>query len=146
MGASPTSLVVTSMARTSNVRSSIPRWILRQSSHGVATGSRDRGEGRFVPPCLRVQRDNSPPDCCLIRLTPLALTFDLDPGAVDQEVQRGLRTAMGELHREGRLAAAQRGSKAGTVQSSPISRSRLSTNPVVGRSAMPKSTFIVRPV
>jgi hypothetical protein len=34
--------------------------------------------------------------------------------------------------------------KSGTSQSRPINRSRLSTNPVVCRRAMPKSTFIVR--
>jgi hypothetical protein len=34
----------------------------------------------------------------------------------------------------------------GTVQSRPIRRRRLSTNPVVCRSAMPKRTFIVRQV
>jgi len=36
--------------------------------------------------------------------------------------------------------------KSGTAQSSPVRRSRLSTNPVVWRSAMPNSTFIVRQV
>jgi len=36
--------------------------------------------------------------------------------------------------------------KSGTAQSRPISRSRLSTKPVVCRSAMPNSTFIVRQV
>ena len=58
-------------------------WILRQTRHGFATGSRNRGEGRFVPPCLCVRRENhfashliprikcfcSNPDCFLIRLT-----------------------------------------------------------------------------
>jgi hypothetical protein len=34
----------------------------------------------------------------------------------------------------------------GTAQSRPIRRSRLSTNPVVWRSAIPNSTFIVRQV
>jgi hypothetical protein len=36
--------------------------------------------------------------------------------------------------------------KSGTTQSSPVSRSRLSTKPVVWRSAIPKSTFIVKQV
>jgi hypothetical protein len=36
--------------------------------------------------------------------------------------------------------------KSGTAQSKPISRTRLSTNPVVCRSAIPNSTFIVRQV
>jgi len=36
--------------------------------------------------------------------------------------------------------------KSGTAQSGPISRSRLSTNPVVWRSAIPNNTFIVRQV
>jgi len=34
--------------------------------------------------------------------------------------------------------------KSGTAQSRPISRNRLSTNPVVWRSAMPNNTFMVR--
>jgi hypothetical protein len=34
--------------------------------------------------------------------------------------------------------------KSGTTQSSPVSRSRLSTKPVIWRSAIPKSTFLVR--
>ena len=55
MGASPTSLVVNPAARISSVCSSIPMWILRQTR-------------RLVPPCLRVRRENSPPDCFLIRL------------------------------------------------------------------------------
>jgi hypothetical protein len=38
----------------------------------------------------------------------------------------------------------QRVLKSGTLQSRPISRSRLSTNPVVCRRAIPNSTFIVR--
>jgi hypothetical protein len=36
--------------------------------------------------------------------------------------------------------------KSGTAQSRPIRHNRLSTNPVVCRSAMPKRTFIVRQV
>jgi hypothetical protein len=36
--------------------------------------------------------------------------------------------------------------KSGTDQSSPLNCRRLSTKPVVCRSAMPKSTFIVRQV
>ena len=36
--------------------------------------------------------------------------------------------------------------KSGTAQSRPSSRSKLSTNPVVCLSAMPKRTFIVRQV
>ena len=46
---------VNSAARISSVCSSIPIWILRQTR-------------RFVPPCLRVCRENSPPDCFLILL------------------------------------------------------------------------------
>ena len=36
--------------------------------------------------------------------------------------------------------------KSGTVYSSPVNRSRLSTKPVVCRSAIPNSTFMVRQV
>ena len=35
----------------------------------------------MVPPCLRVRRETSPPDCFLIRLTPPAFTLGLDPAA-----------------------------------------------------------------
>ena len=77
MGASPTSLVVNSAARISSVCSSIPMSILRQTR-------------RLVPPCLRVRRENSPPDCFLILLTPLPFALDRDPGAIYQEVQRPL--------------------------------------------------------
>ena len=47
IGASPMSLVVTSIARTSSVCSSIPRWILRQTR-------------RLAPPCLRAFHSPSP--------------------------------------------------------------------------------------
>lgn len=35
---------------------------------------------------------------------PLAFTLDLDPGAVDQQVQRAVRTAVGNVHLQGLLA------------------------------------------
>ena len=77
---------------------------------------------------------------------PLPFALDLDAGAIDQEVQRPLRPAIGDIDLQRLLPAAQRGSKSGTAQSRPISRSKLSTNPVVCLSAMPKSTFSVRQV
>jgi hypothetical protein len=64
--------------------------------------------------------------------------------AVDQQFWRAVRAAIGDVDDQGLLRAAERGAKSGALQSSPISRSRLSTNPVVCRSAMPNSTFIVR--
>ena len=68
MGASPTSLVVNSAARISSVCSSIPMWILRHTR-------------RLAPPCLRVRRENSPPDCFLILLsTVVGLTPTLAGG------------------------------------------------------------------
>jgi len=88
------SLLVTSTARISSVCSSIPRWTFRQTR-------------RFGPPCLRVRRENSPPDCFLILLTPLAFAFDLDPCAVDQEMQRALRPPMRDVHGQRLLATAQ---------------------------------------
>ncbi len=85
------SLLVTSTALISNVCLSIPRWTLRQTR-------------RFAPPCLRLRRANSPPDCLLTLLSPLAFALDLDPGAVDQEMQRTLRPTMQDVHRKGLLA------------------------------------------
>ena len=55
-------------------------WILRQTR-------------RFVPPCLRA--------------LPLAFAFDLDAGAVDQEVERALRAAIGDVDLQGLLATAK---------------------------------------
>ena len=78
---------VNSAARIPSVCSSIPMWILRHTR-------------RFVPPCLRLRRANSPPDCLLTLLSPLSFAFDLDPPRrfartggtyrldVDQQVQR----------------------------------------------------------
>jgi hypothetical protein len=131
MGASPTSLLVTSTARISSVCSSIPRWTLRQTQ-------------RFAPPCLRAFHSPSP--------------LDLDPCAVDQQMQRTLRRSMRDVHRKGLLAPLGECAirlpgngrlsvlKSGTSQFRPIRQSRLSTNPVVCRRAMPKSPFIVRQV
>ena len=76
---------------------------------------------------------------------PFPFALDLDARAVDQQVQRALRAAVGMFtfrvfcRRESVL-------KSGTAQSRPVSRRRLSTKPVVCRSAMPKRTFIVRQV
>jgi hypothetical protein len=118
MGASPTSLVVNSAARISSDFSSIPMWILRQTR-------------RLEPPCLRAFHSPSP--------------STLIPVLSTKQVQRALRAAVGDVDLQG-LLAADRVLKSGTAQSRPISRSRLSTNPVVCRSAMPNSTFIVRQV
>lgn len=63
---------------------------------------------RLGPPCLRVQRENSPPDCFLIRFTPLTFALDLDPGAVDQQMQRTLRPPMRDVHGKALLATAER--------------------------------------
>ena len=88
-------MLVTSTALISNVCSSIPRWTLRQTR-------------RFAPPCLRLRRANSPPDCLLTLLSPLAFPLDLDPGAVDQEMQRTLRRPMLDVHGKGLLTTAER--------------------------------------
>jgi len=60
-----------------------------------------------VPPCLRLRRANSPPDCLLTLLSPLPFALDLDPCAVDQQVQRSLRSAIRNVDLQGLLAAAQ---------------------------------------
>ncbi len=59
IGASPTLLDVTSMARTSNVSSSIPRWILRRERAAPPVRADPRTR-RFEPPCLRVCHSPSP--------------------------------------------------------------------------------------
>ena len=44
----------------------------------------------------------------LTLLSPLAFPLDLDPGAVDQEMQRTLRRPMLDVHGKGLLATAER--------------------------------------
>ncbi len=66
-----------------------------------------RQRRRLGPPCLRVQRENSPPDCCLIRLTPLTFALRFDAGAVYQEIERASATLIGQAHVQRLLAAAQ---------------------------------------
>jgi hypothetical protein len=73
-------------------------------------------------------------------------------------VERALGHPMRDVHRKGLLAplgectirlpgnGRQSALKSGTSQSRPIRQSRLSTNPVVCRSAMPNRTFVVRQV
>lgn len=43
----------------------------------------------------------------MLTRVPLALSLDLDPGAVDQKVQRALRAPMRDVHGQRLLAAAQ---------------------------------------
>lgn len=72
---------------------------------------------------------------------PLAFALHLDPSAFDQHVQRALRATMRDVYGKGLERAEVRQS-----QSSPMICSKLSTIPLVCRSAMPKGTFIVRQV
>jgi hypothetical protein len=74
---------------------------------------------------------------------PLTFPFYLDPCAVDKQVQWALRARYGMITASV-LWRRQMVLKSGTTQSSPVSRSRLSTKPVIWRSAIPKSTFLVR--
>jgi hypothetical protein len=89
---------------------------------------------------------------------PLAFPFNLDAGAVRcpavvyLQTMEGIRRCSGPFEpRYGMLTASvlcrrQMVLKSGTGQSRPFSRSRLSTKPVVWRSAIPKSTFMVKQV
>jgi hypothetical protein len=90
---------------------------------------------------------------------PFAFALDLDAGAVRCPAghcaamsREGISRCSGPFDpRYGMLTAKvfwRRDSvlKSGTVQSRPTSRSRLSTDPVVCRSAMPNKTFIERHV
>ena len=89
MGASPTSLRVISTARTASVSASIPRGILRQTR-------------RLGPPCLRAFHAPS----TLIPPRRFARTGGACRRAVDQPVQRALRTAKGYVDLQGLLATA----------------------------------------
>jgi len=44
----------------------------------------------------------------MLARVPLALDLDLDPRAVDQQVQGAVRTAIGDVHLQGLLASRQR--------------------------------------
>ena len=117
-GASPMLLLVTSIARTSSVSSSIPMCILRQTA----------ALGASVLACV-----------------PLAFTFGLDASAVDQKVQwpcepldRGWRTD------RVRLTSAQGAEVRRQPSPARPSFSKLATNPVVCRSGKPNNTLSVR--
>jgi hypothetical protein len=144
IGASPTSLRVISTALISSVFSSIPRWILRHTR-------------RLAPPCLRAFHSPSPSTLIPVLSAARQGIAQQCPRG-DQQVQRTLGPPMRDVHRKGLLAPLGEctihlpGSgrlsvlKSATSQSRPIRQSRLSTNPVVCRSAIPKRTFIVRQV
>ena len=105
-------------------------WILRQTR-------------RFVPPCLRAFPSPSPS-------TLMPLAGSLEPVALTGSMS--IRRCSGPADpRKGMLTfrvfwRRLRVLKFGATQSRSISRSRLSTNPVVCLSAMPNSTFIVKQV
>lgn len=76
---------------------------------------------------------------------PLAFALDLDPGTINQKVQRPLGPAIWDVHAECLLAAGQRAD----VRDRPVETDqahRLSTKPVVCRRAMPNRTFMDRHV
>ena len=81
----------------------------------------------------------------VIARIPRRFAHDLDPGAVDQKVQRPLfpRNGMLTFRVFWRLL---RMLKVGTAQFRSISPSKVSTNPVFCRSAIPDNTFMVRQV
>jgi hypothetical protein len=108
---SPTSLVVNSAARISSVFSSIPIWILRQTR-------------RLEPPCLRAFHSPSPSTFMPV-LSTKRCSGPCEP-------RSGMATFKVFWRRLRVL-------KSGTAQFKPISRSRLSTKPVVCLSAMPNS-------
>jgi len=93
IGASPMCLPVISTARISSASSSIPRWSLRQTR-------------RLGPPVAR-QHMLACARGMLARV-PLPFALDLDPGAVDQQVQRAFprdrsRTGSGDIMQFGGL-------------------------------------------
>ncbi len=118
MGASPMLLLVTATARTSSVSSSIPMWILRQRR-------------RLGPPCLRAFHSPSP--SALMHV----LSINRFKGPV---LQRYGRLTFSVFWRRHSVL------KSGTTQSSPTSRNRLCTKPVVCRNGIPNSTLKVTQV
>lgn len=74
--------------------------------------------------CLLVNSDmDPPPGPAVLAGEPLAFSLDLDPGAVDQQVQRPLRAAIWNVHRQGFLATRQRAE----VGDSPVQPSATSS-------------------
>ena len=101
-------------------------------------------QGSLVDPDVDLAPDLTFGAAMLARV-PLPLTLDLDASAVDQQVRRTVRSTMGNVHFQVLLATRQ-GAEVRHGRFRPINRRRLSTNPVVCRSAMPNRTFIVRQV
>ena len=58
----------------------------------------------FIDPKVELALD-APFRAAMLACVPLAFTFDLDPGAVDQQVQQPLAAAVGDVHGQGLLAA-----------------------------------------
>ena len=92
MGLSPSRLGVNSTARMSEVAVSMARWTLRREPVG-ATGS--------SPPA------NAATLSAMLAGLPVAVAEELDAGAVHEQVQRPACTAIGDLHLQGLLPAAQ---------------------------------------
>jgi hypothetical protein len=76
---------------------------------------------------------------------PLAFALDLDPGAVDQQVQRAVRAAVGDVDLQGLLAPRQR-AEVGHRPVQADQPQQALDEPGGLASAMPNSTFIVRQV
>lgn len=107
--------------------------------------SRRRGKGppgRFLILLHLVDPDvDLAPDpafgAALLAGVPFALTLDLDPDAVDQQMQRTIRSTVGEVHLQSLLAPRQSAEVGHRPVQTDQVRAGLSTNPVVWRSAVP---------
>lgn len=65
--------------------------------------SRPDFQGFLVDPDVDLAPD-APLGTAMLAGVPLAFALDLDPGAVDQQVQRAVRTAVGDVDLQGLLA------------------------------------------
>ncbi|SMX27234.1 hypothetical protein TRP8649_01336 [Pelagimonas phthalicica] len=74
---------------------------------------------------------------------PLASTFGLDPGRINQQMERARSTAVRDGDVQCLLTEAQ-SAEVGSFPVNPARRRRLSTNSFVCRRGIPKSTFIIR--
>jgi hypothetical protein len=92
MGASPTSLVVNSAARISNVVRQLPLSV-NVPFAGQAT------DVDLAP--------DAPLRAAMLAGVPLTFAPDLDPGAVDQQVQRALQPPVGDVDLQALLTAAE---------------------------------------
>ena len=120
------------------IRRDLAEQVRQHGAVALAAGGVDGADARRGR--VHRQMHEAPPAAALrpmLASLPFAVAEELDAGAVHEPVERPVRTAVGDLHGQGPLPAAQ-GRVVRHGQSSPASRSRLATIPAALRERKPE--------